>query len=366
MNRKIKAGGVTLFASLLVLTGCAADSGEQQAQTQAAGPAVAGNAAEGMYSGHQFAFSGHGGSSQDAQDAIFADFADITGARYAPDGPPAFAQIQAQVESGNVTWDLAVASDVHANDPELCGTMFEPIDFERVDDSNLPEIAPATDCGIPINANGWSFAYDTTVFGQNPTWEDFFDTEKYPGDRAIYSQIPQLQLEIGLMGDGVTLEEMYPLDVDRSLEKFDSIRDSLVFYTTGSESQQMLDSNQVVACLCWSGRVYTVMEAGGDWAISEAAPPQIRIDYAVIPKGSQNVDLAHDALNFFLGEEQQQYWQETTAYPSMNVNVEPTLSEAAEGVNVLDPRFNANRIDIDYWVENNAALTDRWTTWVSG
>ncbi len=369
--KKARSAVALGVGAALMLAACASGAAEDKADDQPAGgstgPVVAGEATPDAFKGSKFAFSGHGGTSQEAQDAILKDFAEIVGANYAPDGPPELAKIQAQVESGQVSWDLVVLSDVVANDPELCGTLVEKIDTSKIDTSNLPEVAPLVECGVPMNANGWSLAYNTEAFAgaDDMTWERFFDTENYPGKRAIYSAIPQLQLEIGLLGDGVAVDDLYPLDVDRALAKYDSIRDDLLFYTTGSESQQMMESDQIVACLCWSGRVYTIIDNGGQWALSDEAPPQLRIDYWGIPKGGKNVDLAHAAINYFLGKEQQELWQTETAYPSMNRETDVELSEAADAVNVLDERFNANRVDIDFWVENQATLTDRWTTWVS-
>jgi putative spermidine/putrescine transport system substrate-binding protein len=369
-RRRYLTSAVIVVAGTLILAGCAPakSQGNGQATSPNAQAAVAGKVTPASFAGKQFSYSGYGGTSQEAQDATLADFAEITGAQYAADGPPDLAKIKAQVDSGNVMWDLISLSDVLANDPSLCGVLFEKIDQKKVDVSKLPDSAPVTDCGVPMNANGWSFAYNTKAFAgaKDLSWSTFFDTKKYPGKRAIYSGIPQIQLEIGLLGDGVAVDNLYPLDVERSLAKFDSIKKDLLFYTTGSESQQMMESDQIVACICWSGRAFTIIDNGAPWALSTQAPPQLRIDYWAIPKGAKNLDLSYAAINYSLGEKQQSFWQKETAYPSMNKDVAVELSPAAEAVNVLDKRFNANRVDIDYWVKNQSDLTDRWTKWITG
>lgn len=260
MGKYERRGKISLLATVaaagLLLAGCGSAGAEPATGGSGpSGPAVAGQVSENSFEGSQFSYSGHGGTSQEAQDAILQDFADVVGAQYAPDGPPELAKIQAQADAGSTTWDLVSLSDTVAADPKYCGELFEKIDSTKVDISQLPDVAPFTECGVPMNANGWSFAYNKDVFAGAPdlTWERFFDTENYPGKRAIYAGTPQNQLEIGLLGDGVAVADLYPLDVERSLAKFDTIKDDLVFYTTGSESQQMMESNEIVACLCWSG-----------------------------------------------------------------------------------------------------------------
>jgi putative spermidine/putrescine transport system substrate-binding protein len=66
-------------------------------------------------------------------------------------------------------------------------------------------------------------------------------------------------LESALMADGVAMESLYPLDIDRALKKIKELKDHLVFWGGGAESQQMLVQGDVVMAQVWHNRA-TVLE----------------------------------------------------------------------------------------------------------
>ena len=127
------------------------------------------------------------------------------------------AEVKAQVESGNVTWDVV---DVELSDAlQGCD---EGI-LETIDPSTLPAApdgTPATkdfmDGALQECAVGnivWStiYAYDKTKFSTPPTtMADFFNVEKFPGKRGM-RKLGKAMLEMALMGDGVPASQVYDL-----------------------------------------------------------------------------------------------------------------------------------------------------------
>ena len=103
------------------------------------------------------------------------------------------AEIRAQVQSGNVTWDLV---DVEKQD--LTGGCDEGL-FEQIDPAILapaPDGTPAAqdflpgaihECGVATIVWTTIVAYDKTKFpGEKPSkLADFFDAKKFPGMRGI-------------------------------------------------------------------------------------------------------------------------------------------------------------------------------------
>ena len=102
------------------------------------------------------------------------------------------AQVRAQVETGNVTWDVV---DMEANDVLLgCDEgLLETSDYETL--PAAPDGTPATedfvagvdaDCGVKNLIYSTVFAYNDTKFtGRKPmTMSDFFDLENFPGRRG--------------------------------------------------------------------------------------------------------------------------------------------------------------------------------------
>ncbi|CAN5136297.1 ABC transporter substrate-binding protein [soil metagenome] len=350
-------------AAGLALVGCTVTPAPAPTSTEAT-VLPAGTATPGSFQGRQFSMAANGGTTQDVQNKIFQDFANITGAQFAPDGPPSTAAVQAQVDSKNVIWDIVDAPEVDL--AKGCGTVYQKLDYSKIDTSKLSKLVPLQDCGVPLNASPWTFAYNKDAFKTAPTsWADFFDLKKFPGKRAVYSGFPMQTMEAALLGAGVAPDGLKNPDVELGYKELDKIKDNLLFFAAGSESQQMIASNQVAAGVFWSGRVYTELLNGSNWAIVDTAPPILRMDYWAIPIGAKNTDVAYAAINYYLGAAQQSYWQEKTAYPSMNVDSKPNLTAEAKAVDVFQAPFKPVTIDVDFWASDLSAQLDRWTTWTS-
>src|SRR5918998_2126951 len=72
---------------------------------------VAGEVAEGSLKGKTLTFVSYGGIYQDGQIAALKEFVDKSGVTLLSDGPTEISKLQAQVESGNVTWDVVDTGD---------------------------------------------------------------------------------------------------------------------------------------------------------------------------------------------------------------------------------------------------------------
>ena len=90
------------------------------------------------------------------------------------------------------------------------------------------------------------------------SWADFFDTEKFPGKRALRKG-PRQALEFALMADGVPLDQIYatlatPEGVDRAFKKLDSIRTTRLVGGRRSAAAA-LGSGEVVMTSAYNGRI---------------------------------------------------------------------------------------------------------------
>jgi putative spermidine/putrescine transport system substrate-binding protein len=92
---------------------------------------------------------------------------------------------------------------------------------------------------------------------------DFFDTKKFPGKRAFPTSfyIDGVK-EYALLADGVSPDELYPLDIERANAKIASIWDDLVFYEAYPQIQTFLTSKTVSMAWCPSG-ILAAMPAKG-------------------------------------------------------------------------------------------------------
>ncbi|MEO1551385.1 MAG: ABC transporter substrate-binding protein, partial [Pseudomonadota bacterium] len=224
------------------------------------------------------------------------------------------AEIKAQVEAGNVTWDIVdveYSDEVRGCDEGL---------FEEIDASVLPAGAdgtPAmddfiagaiTDCAVSNIVWSTIFAYDTTKVSGVEGVADFFDLEKFPGKRGIRKN-PKANLEMALMADGVPAAEVYEVlgtdeGVDRAFAKLDTIKDEVVWWEAGAQPPQLLADGEVLMTTAYNGRIFNAAAGEGQPFEVNWDGQILDFDLWAIPKGAPNKDLAKDFLVFSTETEQ--------------------------------------------------------------
>ncbi|RVA73681.1 extracellular solute-binding protein, partial [Mesorhizobium sp. M7A.F.Ca.US.006.04.2.1] len=205
----------------------------------------AGTVVDGSLKGKTLTFVSYGGIYQDGQVAALKEFVDKSGVKLLNDGPTEIAKLQAQVESGNVTWDVVDTDDfppfVH------CGKLFQKLDLTKLDISHIPP-GQVGECSVPAMNYGMVLMYKNDTYKDNPPkdWKDFFDTAKFPGTRAIDGSGSPLGglIEQAILADGGKVDAMTPADIDKGIAKIKAIGPDTIFWKTGAESQQLAESGE--------------------------------------------------------------------------------------------------------------------------
>ena len=178
------------------------------------------------------------------------------------------AQIRAQVEIGNIHWDivdLEFADALRGCDEGL----LEPIDIDILQPG--PDGTPAiedfvaetlAECGVGNLYGSNVYAYsEATIPGPKPTTlADFFDLETFPGRRGM-RRVPQVNLEWALIADGVPLDQVYatldtPAGVERAFAKLETIKDEVIWWEAGAQPPQMLADGEVIMTTAYNGRIF--------------------------------------------------------------------------------------------------------------
>jgi putative spermidine/putrescine transport system substrate-binding protein len=323
---------------------------------------------------------GGGGSDLSGQSATFVTF-DIgqepqfrpafldpvesdTGLRIAFDSPTDYAKLQAQVESDNVTWTV-VQTDPWWTEA-YCGKLIERIVVEVPAQPDAFESGP---CGTPADAFAFLPTYDKDEFGDDPPtgWADFFDTEKYPGKRAVWgSYAINGVLEGALLADGVSPDQLYPLDLDRAFAKLDTIKDDIDFYDTLGQALGMMDSGEVVMAAITNSQGYDQTQTDGSFEpMWEGA--LLSWDSYAVPKGADEA-AARAILESLADPERQATLAESGAFGAISEDSEPDLTPAQEKWNPTTDANVAESIPMDqkYYADKNEEVIQRWTEWVSG
>lgn len=331
-------------------------------------PAEAGTVKEGALDGITMSFASYGGIYQEGQEeSAVKGFMEESGAEVLSDGPTDYAKIQAQVESGNVTWDVVDTGSTFAL--AHCGELFEELDYDIIDTSHMPENL-VSDCAVPAMTYAYVMMYSTDTYGSDgpQSWEDFYDTDKFPGKRGvpgIPSDMEPGLLEGALIADGVKPEDLYPLDVDRALEKLGTIRDDLVFWDTGARAQQLIESGEVDMNWMWSGRALAGVQNGAKFEANwnEYAPV---FDTLTVPKGAKNPEASMALINYMVGPEQQAKLAELTSYAPIHDEAKPELDAVTESFLVTTHPDTALPIDNEWWADNQADVIEKWSAWLGG
>ena len=194
-------------------------------------------------------------------------------------------EVRAQVESGNVTWDLVdvlPADAITGCDEGL---------FEDISDEIASMVVPGPDgesIAEDMENNGlnyhsgwdccvpqifWTYVvfYDPDAFpGEKPdSMADFFDVEKFPGKRGIHTWADGI-IQKALVADGVepnavpTVFANQTGAIDRAFEVMDKIKDHVVFWSAGSQPLELVKSGEVVMAVAYNGRVGAANLAEGE------------------------------------------------------------------------------------------------------
>ena len=294
------------------------------------------------------------------------------------------AQVRAQVETGNISWDVV---DVEAGDNLLgCDEGL----FEEIDRTAIPPGAdgtPATEdffggldvpCGIPNVIASGIYAYnDARVGDRKPTTiADFFDLETFPGRRGM-RRGPTVNLEFALLADGVPAEDVYdalstPAGVDRAFAKLDTIKSEVLWWETGAQPPQMLADGEVVMSTAYNGRIFNA------WAL-EGQPLKIVWDGQILGIGYQTVvkgtpraalarrfaayatstrSLANVTRYISYGPARRSAIPLVDTYEATGIDIRPHLPNASQnGENVVydNPAW---------WADHKDELNERFAAWL--
>ncbi|WP_376964532.1 extracellular solute-binding protein [Azospirillum sp. A26] len=213
--------------------------------------------------------------------------------------------------------------------------------------------------------------YNTAMFeGRKPpnSWAEFWDTGAYPGPRSLGSMDANVaDLEMALLADGVPMDKLYPLDLERAFASLTRIRASVPkFWESGAMCAQMLASKEVAMTSIWSDRLIPLANQGAPVALTWN---QCRIEqqvYGVMKYGS-NPNGAKLFLDYVLSPEvQSKFAEKIAAIPANN----KALDYVPAGL--VDPSTGKSYmvqqgfyVNAEYWVNNIKTATNEWSKWTA-
>jgi putative spermidine/putrescine transport system substrate-binding protein len=311
-----------------------------------------------------------GGAMQEAQvKAYFEPFEKISGIKVVAFPGSDITKIKAMVDTGNVEWDMAQLGRSTVLNLQKRGDYFEKIDYSLID----PDVDPGYRFEYGLEMLVWAqvMAYRTDVFKTAPVgWTDFWDTRKFPGDRALIGagggNSPEL--EFALLAAGVPPDKIYPIDMDKAFASYDKIKGDIVkWWETGAVPVQLISDKEVVATSVWNGRMAALQAAGVPAAISW---PQglLKRDCWGVPKGAKNAGNAMKFIAYSTMAIPQARLSMLIPYGFVNNKSAQYLSPERLSILPSAPEIKGQLIPYNYqwWVDNRDAVVARFNKWLLG
>jgi putative spermidine/putrescine transport system substrate-binding protein len=367
-----------LFVVIAVVAGCTGGGG---ATGSASAPSPAGSVDAGTsgapasgdttseacnpprQEGVTLTFVSFGGVYQEAQRKAWLEpYTELTGVQFTEDENSSNATIKAQVEAGQVTWDVVDVGNDFGLDAHK--DLLEPLDYSLIPRDEVLENLGAGDYRVPDITYGVVLGYNTEqTAGKVPEgWADFFDTAKIPGKRGAWDYSESGMLEFALMADGVKPADLYPLDLARATKKLDTIKNDLVFWASGAESQELIGSGEVAMTMIWNGRAWSAKNTDQKPVEIQWNQQIVTADYLVVPKGSPNKDAAMKFIAYTI-------CADNNAKPSLYIPYGPTNKNSSpdpakvQDLSVSNADENSAYFDDTYLIDNFAEIDAAWQAW---
>ncbi|BBO59285.1 ABC transporter substrate-binding protein [Mycoavidus sp. B2-EB] len=215
-------------------------------------------------------------------------------------GPEPIAQIQTMVKSKTYQWDMALLSQAAILLLSIDDMYLEKHGLEH--DPVISEISPQfrSPYGVGTNVCSTVLAYRTDVFKgrQAPqTWRDIWDVNNFPGRRSLRKH-PFDTIEIALIADDVSLNNVYPCDFNRAFDKLNKIKPHVgAWWTNGAQSEHLLKTGEIDMIPVWIPRVQSAIDAGMPVAFSWHQHIYVCDSWAIL-KGTPNADACRQFIQF--------------------------------------------------------------------
>lgn len=295
--------------------------------------------------------------------AFFDAFARDTGAtvRHEHYGRDGANNVQAQVDANDVLWDVLLVPMSEVLDYSN-RNLVEAIDYNIVDRTRLyPELTLQHGVGATLYST--TMVYSVSATKAPKSWADMVDLSGFEGMRAL-RRGPVGTLEFALLGDGVNMDELFPLDVDRAFAVLERMRESTIFYEDTKQPVELVRTGQASLASAWTVR--TTLPDAASLVNVEFNQGMISADAWITPRNGQNQDVAMSFINYATRAVPTANFTGMQPYGPVNQDalaliredIIPTLPNAPQN---LERQFFENW---SFWRENREPLSAAFEDWL--
>jgi putative spermidine/putrescine transport system substrate-binding protein len=234
-------------------------------------------------------------------------------------------------------------------------------------DATLVEDRYVHDYAVGGEVESVVLAYRTDKYATPPTsWADFWDVDNFPGKRAMAKRGPYT-IEAALLADGVSGENLYPLDIDRAFKSLDRLKPNIaVWWTSGAQSESLIRDGEVDMIAMWNGRASNVsVKQGAPVAACWNQALYYQAAWAIV-KDTPRYDLANKFIAFTQRAENQATMAKEIFYGPTNPDAFKYIDDkTAKELPTYPEHFKkVIPIDYEYWRVNNEPVTEKLNKWM--
>lgn len=270
--------------------------------------------------------------------------------------PGGYAKLAAQAKSGVIN---NVSTDGSTSELSRMAAegLIEEIDWAAIDPKPMFDEAK--------NKYGFGSSYYSTIMAWRKgvpapgNWVEFFDTEKFPGKRAL-PDYPDYVLPFAAIADGMTPEEVSKgIDLDRAFKTLKRVKKKLIWWQAGAQPPQLLKDNEAQYAISWSGRV--VGQEGVETSFNQG---MLDMSWFVVAKGAtdEQKKMLYQWFHDQTIAEKQACVAQYISYPGPSPDLEALLPK--DKLNQF-PTYSENKkvqwlTSGDWWFKNAAEIEKRW------
>jgi len=296
------------------------------------------------------------------EQAVVQPFVKETGIAVTIVDTPDLAKLRAQIQSNNVQWDVFDAPNALGVAGVNAG-FWEPLDASLFDRSDL-----AVD--IQNNLVPWylfvgGIAWDPKRHppGSHPrNFAEYFDTQAFPGLRTFRNR-PSETLEVALLADGVPVQNLYPLDVERAFRALERIKPKVVKWVEQTpQSLSLLQTGEADYSYTYASRVRPAQASGQsvDFSFDQTIAG---FEYLAVVKNAPNKDAAMQFVAYAAQPRCQAAFMELLGNAPGSRKARAMMS--ADALRWI-PDLQSDRVaimDDTWWTRNFDAITLRFRQW---
>jgi putative spermidine/putrescine transport system substrate-binding protein len=279
------------------------------------------------------------------------------------------AQIKSMVDTKSYTWDMAKISQPAIL---LLTTGGKPyLEKHGLEGDAAVKTIPAhymSPYGVATNIYSTVLAYRTDAFkGRKApnSWSDFWNVKDFPGRRSLRKH-PFDTMEESLMASGVATSSLYPLNIDQAIANLDKVKPSVdVWWNSGAQVEQMLKSGEVDMIATWVSRPQSAMASGAPVAIVWNQNLW-GVDNWSILAGTPNADACREFIKFTSDAKRMaslvEFFPAGVTQPDAFKYIPADVAKNCP--THPDNIRNGVQINAKYWLDNQAAVTEKFNGWI--